>query len=166
MYRTACSGNILNSHMRIWISSKFFFFQVFYARSLAEFLFFLHEEPLHSATPHQRVCRARRLFGKNYGVRAIATAVEKFGHNCEHMAATVMIPTILHYNAACTRLRSTAPVYCSPHLGVYSSKCSSRGFKHQYSENHRSCAASMVSISSDLFFHDHRREKIACGERL
>ena len=92
-----------HSHMRIWISwPKFCFFQVFYARSLAEFLFFLHEEPLRSATPRQRVCPARRLIGKNHEVLAIATAVEKFRHNCEHMAATIMIPTVWHYNAART----------------------------------------------------------------
>ena len=97
-----CSRNILNSHMRIWISLKFFFFEAFYARSLAEFLFFLHEEPLHFPRPRQRVCRACRHFGKNYEVLVIATAVEKFGHNCEHMAATIMIPTVLYYNAART----------------------------------------------------------------
>ena len=65
-------------------------------------MFFLHEEPLRSATPRQRVCRAPRLFGKNPEVLVIATAVEKFRHNCEHMAATIMIPTVLYYNAAQT----------------------------------------------------------------
>ena len=62
-------------------------------------MFFLHEEPLHSATPRQRVCRARRLFGKKYEMLASDAAPEKLWLNRELMAATIGVPTASHYYA-------------------------------------------------------------------